>query len=97
MNLGVETPAADGRGVLDLRFQHSLMNLGVETPRYKCLAKVVIKFQHSLMNLGVETHPYQNYKTQPGHISAFSDESWGGDPPYTAGGIWFGTAYFSIL
>jgi len=39
-------------------------------------------FQHSLMNLGVETdNPLVKYPEDT-TVSAFSDESWGGDPTY---------------
>jgi len=38
------------------------------------------QFQHSLMNLGVETPVAPpGLKAKP-TVSAFSDESWGGDP-----------------
>ncbi len=37
-------------------------------------------FQHSLMNLGVETLCELAYTWFTSQVSAFSDESWGGDP-----------------
>jgi len=36
-------------------------------------------FQHSLMNLGVETVVCFGKQQSITHVSAFSDESWGGD------------------
>ncbi len=36
-------------------------------------------FQHSLMNLGVETMSDLYFLAKVRHVSAFSDESWGGD------------------
>jgi len=79
MNLGVETlverPSPKREGV----FQHSLMNLGVETYRTCIFLRLYALFQHSLMNLGVETY-FDLTNPQPSpSVSAFSDESWGGD------------------
>jgi len=56
------------------------MNLGVET--HTGLLKEVHHpvFQHSLMNLGVETRGAIYRRQVITAVSAFSDESWGGDP-----------------
>jgi len=60
-------------------FQHSLMNLGVETRRRHAVPRRQKEFQHSLMNLGVETSLQYIYDVTNAFVSAFSDESWGGD------------------
>jgi len=81
MNLGVETPAAGASGCAARPFQHSLMNLGVETrAMWRCVRPSTTGFQHSLMNLGVETLCQTNGHFPQFVVSAFSDESWGGDP-----------------
>jgi len=55
------------------------MNLGVETHPGPQRRLAILTFQHSLMNLGVETVlPPQNQQNIC-QVSAFSDESWGGD------------------
>jgi len=57
------------------------MNLGVETPNDWYMALDAQKaFQHSLMNLGVETRRECQMLPRRHDVSAFSDESWGGDP-----------------
>jgi len=53
-------------------------------------------FQHSLMNLGVETQDCRKRRLTGKRVSAFSDESWGGDPPRD-GYIGTEEARFSIL
>jgi len=63
-----------------IAFQHSLMNLGVETAKRQPAANEHDLFQHSLMNLGVETIDVTVPQEADGVVSAFSDESWGGDP-----------------
>jgi len=58
------------------------MNLGVETrlrPGRFCPLHL---FQHSLMNLGVETPGVYDGEESSSIVSAFSDESWGGDPAH---------------
>ncbi len=65
---------------LDIKaFQHSLMNLGVETSAASAAADAEVVFQHSLMNLGVETLETLKLAHTALQVSAFSDESWGGD------------------
>jgi len=55
------------------------MNLGVETPERTAALADMAMFQHSLMNLGVETAAQFVGACAGGEVSAFSDESWGGD------------------
>jgi len=55
------------------------MNLGVETALLQSTTITGMAFQHSLMNLGVETLPAFPCQTNKEVVSAFSDESWGGD------------------
>jgi len=83
MNLGVETHVHHAAVLLVHVFQHSLMNLGVETTRSACTTPGRSKFQHSLMNLGVETRTAVSVGQQVAGVSAFSDESWGGDRRFT--------------
>ncbi len=80
MNLGVETFDISKVYYLIIMFQHSLMNLGVETNALQHPKWLLFLFQHSLMNLGVETSTRLSYSAIPVGVSAFSDESWGGDP-----------------
>jgi len=84
MNLGVETHwLVLSTVIFTFLFQHSLMNLGVETQSQdQALHRADCQFQHSLMNLGVETLSHQSGQPDNTHVSAFSDESWGGDPHY---------------
>jgi len=56
------------------------MNLGVETETFGVELTSFELFQHSLMNLGVETTASGFSSNQLVRVSAFSDESWGGDP-----------------
>jgi len=56
------------------------MNLGVETGDRRRTDYLVCVFQHSLMNLGVETLAGAAALLHLAGVSAFSDESWGGDP-----------------
>ena len=79
MNLGVETLTADSEWHYIPMFQHSLMNLGVETNPIVLSGVQAAKFQHSLMNLGVETIASGAGFVKVNAVSAFSDESWGGD------------------
>jgi len=55
------------------------MNLGVETEGITIQAGESLTFQHSLMNLGVETRGRFPPPAGGRRVSAFSDESWGGD------------------
>jgi len=55
------------------------MNLGVETPGLGRTVRRFLAFQHSLMNLGVETNDHDAARSGGRVVSAFSDESWGGD------------------
>jgi len=55
------------------------MNLGVETIWAAMKMAIWSMFQHSLMNLGVETQPGVLAGAYVRPVSAFSDESWGGD------------------
>jgi len=55
------------------------MNLGVETSRRHDCSVFLHLFQHSLMNLGVETPEPPSLPELKAMVSAFSDESWGGD------------------
>jgi len=55
------------------------MNLGVETGWFNELDLWQFQFQHSLMNLGVETSATFDLPPYQVNVSAFSDESWGGD------------------
>jgi len=55
------------------------MNLGVETSLYGRFPPLPRQFQHSLMNLGVETRGQRPRSFGRLAVSAFSDESWGGD------------------
>jgi len=74
------------------------MNLGVETASgvRQVLIKLV-QFQHSLMNLGVETWIQDVVLPAIKRlVSAFSDESWGGDP-IAAANTFFTASSFSIL
>jgi len=84
MNLGVET----GGVMTQPRqpAQHSLMNLGVETSFVAVTCDSSRLFQHSLMNLGVETVIVSLMSCSITGVSAFSDESWGGDRNITATG-----------
>ncbi len=79
MNLGVETQHRYQDSNQAIQFQHSLMNLGVETKVWNDCRSIYNAFQHSLMNLGVETCHSPFLPCQPQTVSAFSDESWGGD------------------
>jgi len=56
------------------------MNLGVETESVTEYSERPALFQHSLMNLGVETISSVARCFTTAGVSAFSDESWGGDP-----------------
>jgi len=55
------------------------MNLGVETFLPQPRKRSLLLFQHSLMNLGVETFMVSMASSSVSYVSAFSDESWGGD------------------
>jgi len=79
MNLGVETNYRRYQIVTAVKFQHSLMNLGVETVQETSVTRLSLGFQHSLMNLGVETFGVEAIQVTLVPVSAFSDESWGGD------------------
>jgi len=73
------------------------MNLGVETLSASEIVELLLMFQHSLMNLGVETFLQASCRRRRAGVSAFSDESWGGDPPCCSICITAPTGCFSIL
>jgi len=63
------------------------MNLGVETITVTVQTPQTVGFQHSLMNLGVETGRRLVLVAGGFDVSAFSDESWGGDQHGRTGAV----------